>query len=160
MRVDANSREYEGYKPDRVGLFRGVLGRSVLKTVWNAPYNIRFFYKRNHIAPDPASKPDRKPAASEGKPAAPERAVVPERSAAKKKPVANRFAFLFDDDEWGCLLKKQSTPARKTRASYCRSRAGESGRCPWPPSPEWPSTTRWHHRKPSRRASLPALAAP
>ncbi|OAO18112.1 eukaryotic translation initiation factor 4E type 2 [Blastocystis sp. ATCC 50177/Nand II] len=72
---------------------------SVLKTVWNAPYNIRFFYKRNHIAPDPASKPDRKPAASEGKPAAPERAAVPERSAAKKKPVANRFAFLFDDDE-------------------------------------------------------------
>ena len=93
-----------------------MLGRSVLKTVWNAPYNIRFFYKRNHITPDPASKPDRKPAASVGKPAAPERAAVPERSAVKKKPVANRFAFLFDDDEWGCLLKKQA----KTRYALVR----------------------------------------
>ena len=72
-------------------VLNGLLGRSVLKTVWNAPPNIHFFYKRNYVAPDPASKP-------EGKRTTPEQ-MVPKRSEVKKKPVANRFAFLFDDED-------------------------------------------------------------
>lgn len=86
MCLEPHRRRYEGDESNRVGVYLRLSCRSVLKTVWNAPYYMRFMYKRNRIVSDAAKQEKRD-------------LHVDKPAKVEKKPISNRFAFLFDDDE-------------------------------------------------------------
>lgn len=84
--LEPHSGRYEGDESNRVGACPRLSCRSVLKTVWNAPYYMRFMYKRNRVVSDAAKQEKRD-------------LHVDKPAKVEKKPISNRFAFLFDDDE-------------------------------------------------------------